>query len=70
MTGHRWSGVFCGILVCTVASTGAAQKLNHNSYLGQPPPKITSEQQHWLGWDKRVTLADLTGKVVWLQFNF
>jgi hypothetical protein len=70
MTGCRLSGILCGLWICGFASTGSAQQLNHNSYLNKCPPEIRSQQQHWLGWDKKVTLADLKGKVVWLQFNF
>ena len=70
MTVCRLSGIFCGLWVCAFASTGTAQKLNRNSYLGQPPPEIRSQEQHWLGWHEKVTLAHLKGKVVWLQFNF
>jgi len=53
-----------------MASTGSAQRLNHNSYMGKSPPEITAHRHDWLGWDKHVSLEDLRGKVVWLQFNF
>ena len=52
------------------ASSAAAQKLNHNSYLGKKPPELVSQRDHWLGWKEQVVLSDLKGKVVWLQFNF
>jgi len=58
------------LLVWLFASTGVAQRLNHDSYLGKAPPELTSQPDHWLGWHEKVTLADLRGKVIWLQFNF
>jgi hypothetical protein len=61
------SGLLLGWLF---ASTGVAQRLNHDSYLGKAPPELTSQPDHWLGWHEKVTLADLRGKVIWLQFNF
>lgn len=48
----------------------SAQAFNYQSFLGQTPPELQAEAQHWLGWDRRVSLADLRGQVVWLQFNF
>ena len=47
-----------------------AQKYNHNSYVGKIPPDLVSNKEHWLGWHERVTLQELQGRVVWLQFNF
>jgi hypothetical protein len=41
-----------------------------NSYLGKIPPEIVADEGHWLGTARPVTLAELKGKVVWLQFNF
>ena len=71
MTGHQLLGFVAGLLlICCFASSGVAQRLNHNSYLGKRPPEIRAQREHWLGWRDTVTLADLQGKVVWLQFNF
>lgn len=61
----------CGLwLACSFFTTAAAQKFNHNSYVGKEPPELTSRKDHWLGWQVLVTLNDLKGRVVWLQFNF
>ena len=71
MTDRQWlSFVYGLLLVWLFTSAGVAQRLNHNSYLGKPPPEITSQPDHWLGWHETVTLAELRGNVVWLQFNF
>ena len=56
------------LLVCSLIGTAAAQKFNHNSYLGKAPPELVSQRSHWLGWRETVTLDRLKGKVVWLQF--
>ena len=58
------------LLVCSLVATAAAQRFNHNSYLGKAPPELLSQRDHWLGWHEMVTLDRLKGKVVWLQFNF
>lgn len=66
-------------LLCTAIATFtlleqpsrcAAQKWNYHSYLGERPPELQSERKHWLGWETQVTLKELQGKVIWLQFNF
>ncbi len=38
--------------------------------MGQTPPELTFQKEHWLGKTPGTTLADLKGKAVWLQFNF
>jgi hypothetical protein len=61
----------CGpVLACAFFTTGFAQTYNHNSYVGKEPPELVSRTEHWLGWHEKVTLSDLKGRVVWLQFNF
>ena len=49
------------------AAAGALQ--DAPSYLGKAPPELVSEKGQWLGTDKAWTLADLKGKVVWLEFG-
>jgi hypothetical protein len=51
---------------CSIAQSG-----NHdrNSYLGETPPDIVSEKEHWAG-TAPPSLVQLKGKVVWLHFNF
>jgi outer membrane protein assembly factor BamB len=40
------------------------------SFLRMAPPELVCQKEHWLGKPRPVTLAELEGKVVWLQFNF
>ena len=40
------------------------------SFVGQTPPEIVSEKDHWMGPSPPTDLSRLAGKVVWLQFNF
>lgn len=58
------------LMACSSNGTVTAQKHNFNSYLGKQPPELVSSEYHWLGWQERVTLEQLKGKVIWLQFNF
>jgi hypothetical protein len=55
---------------CLFVSTAVGQKFNHNSYIGKEPPEIVSRKEHWLGGREQITLNDLKGRMVWLQFNF
>ena len=65
-----YTTVFRLLLASSFVTTAAAQKLNHNSYVGKEPPELVSKRDHWLGCQEQVVLCDLKGKVVWLQFNF
>ena len=67
---RAYAAVFGLVLVCSVVTTAAAQKVNHNSYVGKEPPELVSQRNHWLGWKEQVVLNDLKGRLVWLQFNF
>jgi hypothetical protein len=67
---HMMAAIGVPLLVGSLVATAAAQKFNHNSYLGKAPPELVSRRNHWLGWGETVTLDRLKGKVVWLQFNF
>ena len=42
---------------------------NFHSYLNQPPPEIIPGGT-WLNTDEPLRLAELRGKVVWLDFSF
>jgi hypothetical protein len=70
MTRPTFVAVFGSLLACSFSTTAAAQRFNHNSYIGKEPPELVSRTDHWLGWHDKVTLNDLEGRVVWLQFNF
>ena len=71
MIGRKTITVIGGpLLACSLVATAAAQRFNHNSYLGKAPPELVSQRHHWLGWGEMVTLDELKGEVVWLQFNF
>ncbi len=39
-------------------------------FMGDSPPELVSQNEHWLTKSPPVTLAGLKGKVIWLQFNF
>ena len=57
----------CIAFALVAAVAGALQ--DAPSYLGKEPPELMSEKGQWLGTDKAWTLADLKGKVVWLEFG-
>ena len=50
--------------------TSGQDAIGHNSYQGKAAPELKSEKSHWVNQDKAITLGDLKGKLVWLQFNF
>lgn len=39
------------------------------SFVGKEPPELKAEKAQWVGSEKALTLADLKGKVVWLEFG-
>ena len=45
-------------------------ELHAHSYRGSTPPAISIPAEHWLNTKRAPTLADLRGKVVWLEFSF
>ena len=57
------------VAICFFSSLAGAQKHDRNSYLGETPPDIVAEKEHWAG-TAPPSLAQLKGKVVWLHFNF
>jgi len=46
------------------------QDFDANSYKGQAPPELVSEAGQWINSKSALKLADLKGKVVWLEFGF
>jgi hypothetical protein len=57
------------LVACLFSGLAPAQKHDRNSYLGETPPDIVSDKEHWAG-AAPPSLAQLKGKVVWLHFNF
>ncbi len=51
-------------------TTGEDRAVLRGSMLGKAAPELVSKPTHWMGEETGVTLAELKGKVVWLQFNF
>jgi len=56
-------------IALALAAAGAGMLQDAPSYLGKQPPELVSEKGQWLGADKAWKLADLKGKVVWLEFG-
>ncbi len=69
--------VLCLALAATCL-TGAAfsqakkpKKIYSNSYVGKAPPElVTAKGAVWMNSKKPITLAQLKGRVVWLEFSF
>ena len=40
------------------------------SQLGRRPPELVSRDEHWINAKKKLTLRQLHGQVIWLEFNF
>lgn len=57
------------LLTCTLAASSAAGS-RCRSYIGETPPELMSDAEDWIGAGVPLSLADLRGKVVWLQFNY
>jgi len=47
-----------------------AQDEEPKKFKGKAPPELTIEAKNWLNAKKPVKLADLKGRVVWLEFSF
>jgi hypothetical protein len=60
---------FAALAIGLFSSVAYGQRHDRNSYLGQTPPEIVSEREHWAG-TVPPSLAELKGKVVWLHFNY
>lgn len=70
MRRHRVAIWLAALAACFVTAPVQGQKFDRNSYLGEAPPDLESEKEHWIGSEEPLTLAKLKGKVVWLHFNF
>ena len=46
------------------------EQVHSNSYKGKAPPEIEIEGKNWINAKKPPKLADLKGRVVWLEFSF
>jgi hypothetical protein len=46
------------------------EQVHSNSYKGKAPPELKIDAKHWLNAKKAPKLADLKGRVVWLEFSF
>jgi hypothetical protein len=67
------SASFCTAIFALTMSLSSAQDRAtplRKSLIGKAPPELVAEPNHWLGKAAPVTLAQLKGQVVWLQFNF
>ena len=54
-----------------VESSGRpARKHYFRSFLGQKPLELETEPRHWVNTEEKLTLQQLHGEVVWLEFNF
>lgn len=56
-----------GVSCCASAED---REVLRRSFLGRPSPELVFQEEDWLGESRSTSLAELKGKVVWLQFNF
>ena len=54
----------------TEKSGSPARKHYFRSFLGKKPVELETEANHWVNSEDKLTLQQLHGKVVWLEFNF
>lgn len=52
------------------AEKGSKRKHYYQSFLGKQPPELTGSEQDWVNQSSRISLRQLHGRVVWLEFNF
>lgn len=57
-------------LVLALESRAQEAETLRKQFLGESPPELVSQNEHWLGKSEPVTLVSLKGRVIWLQFNF
>ena len=50
-------------------ASGQDREILRKNFIGRVPPDLVAADADWLAGPP-VTLAELHGKVVWLQFNF
>ena len=58
------------LLGCAAIASAEDSQILRKNLIGKTPPELKADKAHWLGNSAPVTLADLKGRVVWLQFNF
>lgn len=47
-----------------------ARKHYFRSFLGRKPLELETDAKHWVNTEEKLTLQQLHGSVVWLEFNF
>jgi thiol-disulfide isomerase/thioredoxin len=58
------------VAALAVAATLVQSDFAANSYKGKAPPELLTEAGQWMNPPPALKLADLKGKVVWLEFGF
>jgi hypothetical protein len=56
--------------VCISGVSAQDREILRKSLLGKARPELVLQKERWLGKSPATSLAELKGKVVWLQFNF
>ena len=56
--------------VLLLVGLACAQDEEQKTFKGKVPPELEVEGKNWLNAKKPVKLADLKGRVVWLEFGF
>ena len=62
--------VALAVAVACWSSTLHAEKPRATLFEGRTPPDLVSQPEHWLNGGEGPLLRDLSGKAVWLQFNY
>jgi hypothetical protein len=52
------------------AACGGGQEQYFTSYQGKAPPELASAKEDWFNAAVPLTLAQLKGRPVWLEFSF
>lgn len=58
------------VLALLAAACGQEEKIYTNSYKGKAPPELEIKKENWINAKEAPRLADLKGRVVWLEFSF
>ena len=62
--------VAAAFLLASLQASQETEKIYTNSYKGKAPPELAIDAKHWINSKNAVKLADLKGRVVWLEFSF
>jgi hypothetical protein len=54
----------------SLAQDQGEEQVHSNSYKGKAPPELEIDGKNWINARKAPKLADLKGRVVWLEFSF